>query len=314
MRNIKKESETEPTSVPPPDSQSLDGEGHTRPHYHESRPLRIRRVSMGHGWYWLIEGFMLWARSIAFLSFLTLCFVLGILLASVPPVIGEMLGTVLYPGLLLGVFNGCRAIDRKRKLSPGLLFSGFRRYAFDLLLAGFCNFVVIVAVLLSTRLIDDGVLWRMCINAEIPDLTAFLSPPLLISSLYAGIVIVLWGVVYLLVPQLIGWWRLSVPKALIFSLKGCLINFLPFFAYFFCFSFFIIVLSAITINFLEFGLAAKGLGIVACFAFLFITSPALIASFYVAARDIYGFPRRRKHKRRRPNPAQDERRKQKELP
>jgi len=312
MRNVKSAPETEPASALPPDTLSLDGDGSPRPHFHESRPLKIRRVSMRHGWYWLIEGFMLWARSIAFLSFLTLCFVFGILAASIPPGIGEMLGAVLYPGLLLGVFNGCRAIDRKRKLSPGLLFSGFRRYAFDLLLAGFCNFVVIVVILLSTRLIDGGMLWRMSFNAEIPDIETFFSPPLFHSLLYATPLIALWAMVYLLVPQLIGWWRLSVPKALIFSLKGCLINFLPFFTYAFCYSFFIIVLSAITINFLEFGLAAKGLGVVACFVFLLITSPALIASFYVAARDIYGFPRRRKHKRRRPSSAQDERRKQRE--
>jgi len=263
---------------------------------------------MRHGWYWLIEGFMLWARNPAFLSFMTLCCVLSIIVASIPPYIGEMLGLILYPGLMLGVFNGCRAIDRKRRLSPGLLFSGFRRYAFDLLLAGFCNFVVLTVVLLSTRLIDDGMMWRALIYAEIPDSAAFSTPPLFYSLLVTTALTVLWGVIYLFVPQLIGWWRLSVPRALVFSLKGCLVNFLPFFTYAFCYGFFIILLSALIINFFE--LTARGLGVVACAVFLLITSPALVASFYVAARDIYGFPRRRKHRRRRHDPALDERKKQ----
>jgi hypothetical protein len=304
MRNEDDTIEIEPPSILPSDSQYPDDDGRPRPRFHESRPLKVRRVSMRHGWYWLIEGFMLWARSPAFLSFLTLCCILSIILAAIPPYVGDLLGSILYPGLMLGVFNGCRAIDRKRKLSPGLLFTGFRRYAFDLLLAGFCNFVVLTVLLLSTKLIDGGMMWRALVKAEIPDMP-LQSPPLFYSFLFTTILSVLWGVVYLFVPQLIGWWRLSVPKALAFSLKGCLINILPFFTYAFCYGFFIIVLSALVINFFE--LTARGLGVVACAAFLLITSPALIASFYVAARDIYGFPRRRKHKRRRPDPAQDER-------
>jgi len=257
---------------------------------------------MRHGWYWLIEGFILWARAPAFLSFLTLCWLIGILVASYPRFIGEMLGMVLYPGLLLGVFNGCRAIDRKRKLSPGLLISGFRRHAFDLLLAGFFNFIVLMIALLSTKLIDDGMLWRFSIYAEIPDPTTFLSPPFLYSIVFFTIMLVLWCAIYLFVPQLIGWWRLSAIDALLFSLKGCLLNWLPFLTYSFCFGFFIIVLSALVINFFQ--LAASGLGTVVCAVFLLIIIPALIASFYVAARDIFGFPRRRKHRKRRPDPAQ----------
>jgi len=304
--------EIEPTSIPP-DSlyQDQDGDGfrHRRHNHHESRPLRIRRVPMQHGWYWLIEGFMLWARNPAFLSFLTLCWLLGIIVVSRPPYVGELLGSILYPGLMLGVFNGCRAIDRKRKLSPSLLLSGFRRYAYDLLLAGFCHFIVMKTVLFGSMLIDDGMIWRASMYAEIPDMAALSSPRFLYSLLVVVILNGLWGMMYLFVPQLIGWWRLSVPKALVFSLKGCLFNWLPLFAYTFCFCFFIIVLSALVINFFE--LTFEGLGVVVCTVFLLIATPALIASFYVAARDIFGFPRRRKHKKRRQNPGRDEQKNQK---
>jgi len=297
--------ETDSASVLSPDPLRQNGEKRRR--HHESRPLKIRRVSMRHGWYWLIEGFMLWARAPAFLSFLTLCFVLISLVSIITPLVGELLASILMPGLILGVFNGCRAIDRKRKLSPSLLISGFRRHAFDLLLAGFFNFIIMTFVVLVSQLFDDGMTWHTSsmyvseqkaqemVNVSFTSLP-FLSFPFLVTMVLSA--------VWLFVPQLIGWWRLSVPKALLFSLKGCLINWLPFLTYGFCFGFFIIVLSALVINFFQF--AASGLGTVVCAVFLLIIVPALIASFYVAARDIYGFPRRRKHRKRRPDPAQDE--------
>ncbi|MDR2926369.1 MAG: hypothetical protein LBU76_10570 [Azoarcus sp.] len=293
------DTETEQPSLPP------DVVSRRHPGPNETRPLKVRRIPLWHGWYWLIEGFTLWGRNPAFLSFLTFSFILAIIMASMLPYVGELLSSILYPGLMLGVFNGCRAIDRKRKLTPILLISGFRRYAYDLLLAGFCHFIVMNAVLLSTRLIDGGIMWRLLTAADIPDSAILSSTPFRSSLIFTSILFVLWGMVCLFVPQLIGWWRLSVPKALGFSLKGCLLNSLPLFTYGFCFSFFIIILAALVINFFE--LTAEGLGIVACVVFLLIAIPSLIASFYVAARDIFGFPRRRRRRRPHPDPAQPER-------
>ncbi|MDR1660912.1 MAG: hypothetical protein LBR95_00555, partial [Azoarcus sp.] len=131
----------------PPRTQQTqpDGERH---HHSTSRAMRIRRVPMRNGWYWLIEGFALWLRHPAFLSFLAFGCLLALFAALLVPYIGELLGMMLFPCLTLGVYNGCRAIDRKRRLSPELLLSGFRRRAFDLLLAGFCNFAVTKAVML----------------------------------------------------------------------------------------------------------------------------------------------------------------------
>jgi len=307
MRN-NNTTEPEPISVLPSDTQ-LMRDNKKRQQQPFARPLKVRRVPMQHGWYWLIEGFMLWARNPAFLSFLAFSCIFGILVALVVPYVGELLGSILYPGLMLGVFNGCRAIDRKRTLSPGLLFSGFRRHAFDLLLAGFCNFIVLTLMLLATWPIDGGMMWRVVMHGETPIME---SSAFLYSTLVTAVLFVVWGVVYLFVPQLIGWWRLSVPKALVFSLKGCLVNWLPFFTYAFCFGFFVIILSALVINFFE--LTFEGLGVVVCAVFLLITSPALIASFYVAARDIFGFPRRRKHRRRPSDTVPDERKRQRVRP
>ncbi|MDR1854687.1 MAG: hypothetical protein LBR05_07285 [Azoarcus sp.] len=261
----------------------------------ELRGFKVRSVSMKHGWYWLIEGFALWVRSPAFLSYLTFGCILSVFAALLVPYIGELLGFILMPGLILGVFNGCRAIDRKRRLSPGLLFSGFRRRAYDLLLAGFLNFVVTKLVLLSTILIDGGAMWRLSEYVQEPDTMTFISPQFMTSIAYTTVACILWGMAYLFVPQLIGWWRLSAFRALGSSIRGCLRNTLPFIAYLFCFGFFICVLAGLVINL--FSLTMEGLGPIVCVGFVLIMAPSVFASFYVAARDIYGLPRRRKRRR-----------------
>jgi hypothetical protein len=195
---------------------------------------------------------------------------------------------------MLGLYNGCRAIDRKRRLSPGLLFSGFQRRPYDILLAGFCNFIVVKIILLSTILIDGGEFLRAAETLQAPEMVTVVSTPFFYAMLTVAVLLPVWGMAILFVPPLIGWWRLSVPKALLFSIRGCLRNWLPFIAYLFCFGFFICTLAALAINF--FNLLMTELGTVVCAVFLLIIFPVLFASSYVAARDIYGLPRRRKHR------------------
>jgi hypothetical protein len=287
-----------PNSPPVPEKQQAQG---AHRHRASSRPMRIRRVSMQHGWYWFIEGFSLWLRHPPFLSFLTAGCALAFFAVQLVPYVGGLLCMMLYPSLTLGVFNGCRAIDRRRRLSPELLLSGFRRRAYDLLLAGFCNFVACTVALLGTIPIDDGALWRLFIYLEEPDAATLVSPRFLYAILMAMALLLPWGTAYLFVPQIIGWWHLSAPKALSSSFSGCLRNLIPFFAYIFCYLFFVCMLSALVINF--FSLTREGLGTLACAVFILVMVPVLMASVYVAARDIFGLPRRRRH-RRRPEQAQ----------
>ena len=288
---------TEPVS--PPEAPQPSPREAGRHHHVETRPLKVRRVSMRHGWYWLIEGFTLWARSPAFISFLTFSCILATFAAASAPYVGELFSLVLYPGLMLGLYNGCRAIDRKRRLSPGLLFSGFQRRPYDILLVGFCNFIVSKAILLSTFLIGGSEFMRFSEELQQPEMTTVVSTPFLYAVLTSSVLLFVWGMATLFAPPLIGWWRLPVPRALLFSIRGCLRNWLPFTAYLFCFGFFICTLSALAINF--FNLLMDGLGTVVCAVFLLIMLPVLFASSYVAARDIYGLPRRRKH-RQHPQP------------
>jgi hypothetical protein len=287
-----------PAPEPPPHS----GEHRRHSHHSASRAMRIRRVPMRNGWYWLIEGFALWLRNPAFLSFITFGSLLALFAALLVPLIGELLGMMLFPSLTLGIYNGCRAIDRKRRLSPEILLSGFRRRAYDLLLAGFCNFVIVKVVTLASYPIDDGAWWRLLEYAEAPDTMTIVSPRFLYAALMMLTLLAPWSIAYLFVPQIIGWWRQPVAQALSSSLTGCLRNWRPLSVYLLCYAFFVCMLSALVINF--FNLIKEGLGTLACTVFMLAMFPILLGSFYVAARDIFGLPRRRRH-RRRPNQARE---------
>ncbi|MDR1062986.1 MAG: hypothetical protein LBL48_03500 [Azoarcus sp.] len=283
---------------------------HTGEHHHRhstGRHMKIRRVPMRNGWYWLIEGFALWLRNPAFLSFITFSSVLALFAVLLVPYIGELLGMMLFPSLTLGIYNGCRAIDRRRRLSPELLLSGFRRRAFDLLLAGFCNFAIVKAVTVCSIPIDGGAWWGLLENAEAPDTMTLTSPRFLYAALMMLALLTPWSIAYLFVPQIIGWWRLPVAQALSSSLTGCLRNWLPLLVYMLCYAFFVCMLSALVINF--FNLIKEGLGTLACTVFILVMFPILLGSFYVAARDIFGLPRRRRHRRHpshsRERPAQE---------
>ncbi|MDR0565310.1 MAG: hypothetical protein LBG78_10315 [Azoarcus sp.] len=277
----------------------------------EIRPLKVRRVSMWHGWYWLIEGFILLARNPAFLFFLSFSLVLVFIATAFIRVevgnaqrdVGYAIFIVLYPGLFLGVWNGCRAVDRKRKLSPALLVSGFRRRAYDLLLLGFSYFVFMTVLPLLTLPIDGGVVWNLLVSGILPSNQPFpgflFEPPVSYSGLVFLIPTLLCTMAYLFAPQLIGWWRLPMLKAMSFSFRGCLVNLLPFFIYTCCFCFFLLALPIFLFNFVS--SLMEGLSIVACVIYILVVIPAVFASFYVAARDIYGFPRRRRHQHPQPH-------------
>jgi hypothetical protein len=251
---------------------------------------------MRHGWYWLIEGFALWVRNPAFLSYLTFGCILAMLAMALLPTAGEALCTLLMPCLTLGVYNGCRAIDRRRKLTPGLLFSGFRRRSFNLLIAGGGFFAAMKGVSLATTLIDGGVLWQFLEYGELDetalDKPAFRQAALALAALLAPSLMAYW-----FIPQLVGWWRLSVPKALLVSFMACARNW-PTFAAYLCIILFGLVLVVFVIGLFDFIL--PGLGALMRAAFLLLGLPTLFASFYISSRDIFGLPYSKKRRPKEP--------------
>jgi hypothetical protein len=269
---------------------------------HEDAPLKARRVPLEHGWSWLVEGFALWLRHPIFLSFLTFGSLITVIGASLVPEVGLALSTLLTPGLMLGVYNGCRAIDRHRRLLPDIMFSGFRHRLYDMLIASGIYFIVTTAVLLGTILIDGGTLWQLLAQGDEDALNAALDLPTFRYASFAALALLtVINVAYLFAPPLISWWRLSVPKAMFMSFRACLLNWQPFLAHGICVTFFYFILPKFLIGLMpflviSFGFFETELRWLVCFLFLLFTLPSLIASFYVSARDIFGLPHKKKRR------------------
>ncbi len=108
------------------------------------------------GWAWIIEGFRLWKRNPALLTFLVFGYWLCLLVVAAIPFVGQVLMSLIMPALALGIYNGCKAVADGRKAGPDILLSGFRQNFPELVKIGGIYLIGTFAVLGLTALADDG--------------------------------------------------------------------------------------------------------------------------------------------------------------
>ena len=109
--------------------------------------MEPRAVSAGHGWAWIVQGYGFFRRSpAAWLGLLLLLFVSMKVLLRIP-----LLGIVvalLMPHFIVGLMEGCRALERGHRLELGHLLGGFRRNAAQLVTIGGVSLVGNFAVMM----------------------------------------------------------------------------------------------------------------------------------------------------------------------
>jgi len=97
--------------------------------------MEPRAVRAGHGWAWIVEGYRLFRKSPAvWLALLLLLFVSTRVLLAVP-LLGLVI-VVLMPLFIVGLMEGCRALERGDRLQLGHLLAGFRKNAAQLATIG----------------------------------------------------------------------------------------------------------------------------------------------------------------------------------
>ena len=97
--------------------------------------MEPRAVSAGHGWAWIVQGYLLFRKSPAiWLSLLILLFFTTKVLLRVP--LAGIVFVLLMPLFLAGLMEGCRALERGQPLELAHLFAGFRRNAAQLVTIG----------------------------------------------------------------------------------------------------------------------------------------------------------------------------------
>jgi uncharacterized membrane protein len=90
--------------------------------------MEPRSVKAGHGWSWIVEGYRLFRKSPAvWLAVLLLLFASTRVLLAVP-LLGLVV-VVLMPLFIVGLMEGCRALELGERLEVGHLLAGFRRNA-----------------------------------------------------------------------------------------------------------------------------------------------------------------------------------------
>ena len=247
--------------------------------------MQTRTLPAQRGWAWITEGFALWKRNPALLTFLVFAYWFCLLVLGAVPFVGQVLMSLAMPPLSLGIYNGCKAVAQKRKAGPEILVSGFKQNLPEQIKIGGIYLAGTFVVLGLTALVDGGILAELMLGKrKLDDATA--EDPLLTASLLVGTL----GstplmMAYWFAPLLAGWGRVSAVKAMFFSFVACWRNWRAFFAYGIGLMLAVLV-PGMLIGLL--GLISPILGTLPAIALPVIFIPVVFASFYANATDVFG--------------------------
>jgi uncharacterized membrane protein len=234
-----------------------------------ARPGEPRRVPAGRGAAWLTIAFSEFFRPqwLPWLLIGLLFFVLSIVMALVP-FVGSIASTVLGPVFAGGVLLGCQAQVRGEPIQVSTLFAAFRAPQFGtLLLLGLLYLGAVFGIVLVGVLIGGGALIGLA-GADAGGAAMGLGTALIFLVVLAAIIPVVMA--YFFAPALIVLQGCSIADAIRGSFVGCLRAFWALFV---------------------FGLVLLLAAIVASIPLLLgwlVLLPVLMASTYVAWRDIFG--------------------------
>jgi hypothetical protein len=181
-----------------------------------------KNILFASGWTWFRAGFARYRRNPVLMVFWVMSYWTILGLVGLIPVLGDFVVAALAPVLLIGVFAGCRALDREEMPSFTLLFSAFRDRLQPLMGLGVLHFLLTLGVLGLTALVDGGTLLQFMARANLggaedavlPD-PKNLSLPALILALVAYLPVML---AFAYAPLLVAWRGFGIGKALFFSL------------------------------------------------------------------------------------------------
>ncbi len=237
---------------------------------------------------WIQEGFGLWKKNPALMTMLSFGYLLSIVLISVVPLVGQPAATLLMPALSMGVLNGGRAIARGDKGGPDLLFSGFKTNLPALVTIGGIYLVGSLLALFSTALGDGGLLLSALTGQEVEAEALANNEGFLLAVLIGTLVSAPVMMAYWFAPMLAAWHGVSAPRAMIYSLLACLLNWKAFFVY--SLGLFLVagILPGMVVAVL--GMISPTLAALASVPLPLIMVPVVFASFYPNVRDIFGEP------------------------
>lgn len=236
--------------------------------------VQIHSVGPARGWYWLANGFALFARTpMVWLALVAVAAVAAFLLSLLGR-IGPLLLTLLVPGLMGGLLMGCRELEAGGQLRIAHLTAGFLYRGARLVAVGGI-YLVGTIVIGELMILTGGEALEQLLEAaaqsspdpqRLQELLAAASP-----AVFSGMglfLLLLMGTWY--APPLVVFHDRKVLEAVRLSLTGCFRNILP-----------MLVYGAIT--YVMSGVSAMLLG---AFGPLLLV-PVLLPSSYTSYREIF---------------------------
>lgn len=235
---------------------------------------------------WVVQGFALWKRNPALITYLAFGYLLALVVLNTIPILGQVLAALLMPAFSLSVLNGLLAVHEGRKVGPDILVSGFKSDLHALITIGGLYLIGTLIALAITALLDGGTLLRVMtgfqrLTEETMDTPGLFNAALLGVALTTPLMMAYW-----FAPMLAGWQKMSAPKAMFFSLVACWRNWPAFFLY--SLGIFFVVIGAPSLLLLVVASVSPPLANVLAIPLPLVAIPIVFATFLPNALDIFG--------------------------
>ena len=186
--------------------------------------MKLNIVTPRTGFVWVRQGIQtFWKQPLA-MSGLLFLFMAWVSVASMIPVIGNVLALVLLPAMTLGLMAATAVAEQGKFPMPGILLVAFRSGRAgvkDMLVLGGLYAFGFIAVMGISTLIDGGLfagvyLMGAPITADKVNNPAFQNAMWLAMGLYLPLSMMFWHA-----PALLHWHGVAPVKSLFFSLVAC---------------------------------------------------------------------------------------------
>jgi hypothetical protein len=243
--------------------------------------MEPRTVAASHGWTWIVQGFSLFRKSPSTWLVLIVILFAATKLLAVLPLLGIVF-VLFMPVFIVGLMEGCRALEKGEPLQLAHLASGFRKNAAQLVTIGGVSLVGNLAIMMIvlalggesmsilTKTISQGA------SVTLPPTEAQAAAAVVVRALLVGTLVSLPLLMALwYAPLLVYFHDLGPVAAMKSSLLACIKNTLPMLVYG------LAILGAMFLA-MPFAMALQQYDLA-----LWLLAPVVVPSLYVSYKDIY---------------------------
>jgi hypothetical protein len=170
------------------------------------------------GWLWIKEGFALFRKQPAELSALFFGYMFLMLLIGMLPLLGRLVLLVLIPFFSISFLQASAYVEGGRKVYPNLLWTGFRSPQRNTLLRlGLVYLCGAVIAVLCSALVDGGAFLQAVIGSKAVSEETMRSSNISSAMLVTALLYLLVGMALWYAAPLIAWQKMSLGKAIFFS-------------------------------------------------------------------------------------------------